>query len=391
MKERPSHFGTGRTLARAAAVATAVGGMLGVTATIGSASPANSSRAHAHAVVSANAAYEIAHSGQLATKAFCGTKKITLGIQDGLGTNAWSQASMAAVRSEAAKCPNVTQDVQIGEGSLQTSISQLNSMVSKGDQAIVVIPDFGSAELPAITSATKAGVKVVPWAANPGGKAGVNYVSYVDYLPKAAGALSAQWLVKLLHGKGNIIELGGPAGNPVSAGTLAGVLSVFKSHPGMKLLTGNSAWAVTNWDPATAQQITASLLAKYPKIDGIISDYGTDELSALQAFKAANRAFPAVVGADANGLGCIWVHDHASEPKFQLATVSTRNWMGRIAARKAIAAAEGIKDTEPSLYSLTFYENTVAGVKPHCDPKQPTDRYLSDALSPATIAKYGKP
>jgi len=377
-----------RPIALTLAAATAVGGLLTAGA---SASSAARTRSTPRATVGASAAYEIAHAGQLSTHAFCGKKKITLGIQDGLGTNAWSQASMAAVRSEAAKCSNVTQDVQIGEGSLQTSISQINSMVSKGDQAIVVIPDFGSAELPAITAATKAGAKVVPWAANPGGKDGVNYVSYVDYLPKSAGALSAKWLVQVLHGKGNIIELGGPAGNPVSAGTLAGVVSVFKSHPGMKLLTGTSAWAVTNWDPATAQQVTASLLAKYPKIDGIIADYGTDELSALQAFKAAGRSFPAVVGADANGLGCIWVQQHAKQPKFKLATVSTRNWMGRIAARKAIAAAEGIKDTEPSLYSLTFYENTVAGKMPHCDPKQPTDRYLSDDLTPATIAKFGKP
>ncbi len=344
--------------------------------------------AHVKAIT-ATPAYEIAHAGVLNTKAFCGHKKITLGIEDGLGINAWSQASMAAVRSEAAKCPNVTQDVQIAQGSLQTAISQINSMVSKGDNAITVIPDFGSAELPAIQAATKAGVKVVPWAANPGGKAPRDYVAYVDYIPFDAGALAGKWLVQQLHGSGNVIAYGGPAGNPVSAGTLAGVVSVFKSHPGMHLLLGTKTWAVTNWDPATAQQVTASLLAKYPKINGIVADYGTDELAALQAFKAAGRAYPAVAGADANGLGCFWQGNHKKHP-FALATVSTRNWMGRIAARKAIAAAEGIPDTEPSLYALSWYENTAAGLMPHCDPHQPADRYLSDLLSPAIIAKYGK-
>lgn len=388
MTQSPKRGRGSRSLAKAAAAATAMSGLL-----IGMAASSSSAGTtpKAGGGVTATASYEIAHAGQLSTKAFCGTKKITLGIQDGLGTNAWSQASMAAVRSEAAKCPNVTQNVQIGEGSLSTSISQINSMVSQGDQAIVTIPDFGSAELPAIKAATKAGVKVVPWAANPGGTAGKDYVSYVDYVPKAAGALSANWLVKVLHGKGNIIVLGGPAGNPVSSGTLAGVVSVLKSHPKMKILTGTTSWAVTNWDPATAQQITASLLAKYPKINGIVSDYGTDELSALQAFSAAGRSFPAVAGADANGLGCIWVKDHAKQSNFQLATVSTRNWMGRIAARKAIAAAEGIKDSEPSQYDLTFYENSANNITPHCDPKQPTDRYLSDDLTPATIATFGKP
>src|ERR1700760_4023141 len=45
---------------------------------------------------------------------FCGTKPITLGIHDGFGINGWSRASMAAVRSEAAKCANVKQVPRIG-------------------------------------------------------------------------------------------------------------------------------------------------------------------------------------------------------------------------------------------------------------------------------------
>ena len=53
-------------------------------------------------------------------------------------------------------------------------------------------------------------------------------------------------------------------------------MAVFKKYPGLKLLTGAKDWPVTNWDPATAQKITSALLAKYPKIDGIISNYGTD-------------------------------------------------------------------------------------------------------------------
>ena len=342
-------------------------------------------------VVTASMAYEIAHAGQLNTTAFCGTKPITLGILDGLGVNAWSKYSMAAVRSEAAKCKNVKQVVEIADGSLQTAISQINSMVSQGVNAITVIPDFGSAELPAIQAATRAGVKVVPWGANPGGKAPADFVSYVDWVPSYSGKLFAKWMAKVLHGHGNVIELGGPAGNPVSAEMLSGVVSVLKHYPGIHLLTGTKTWAVTNWDPATAQQITASLLAKYPNINGIFSDYGTDGLSALHAFQAAGRKFPAVAVADANGLGCLWQKQRKTKNSFALATVSTRNWLGRVAARKAIAAAEGIKDTEPNLYNLTFYENSAGGVMPHCATKQPAASYLSDQITPGVLAKWGKP
>ncbi|MGH8988973.1 MAG: substrate-binding domain-containing protein [Acidimicrobiales bacterium] len=340
-------------------------------------------------VVSASMKYEIAHAGQLNTAAFCGHTQIKLGILDGFGVNAWSQASMAAVRSEAAKCKNVKQVVQIAEGTLDRAISQIESMTAQGVNALVVIPDFGQSELPAIRAATRAGVKVVPWGANPGGKSGKTFVSYVDWVPGYSGTLFANWLVQVLHGHGDIVELGGPAGNPVSEGILDAVDKVFAKHPGMKLLTGTSKWPATTWTPAKAQQIGSSLLSEFPTINGIISTYGTDALSVLHAFQAAGRSIPAVAAATANGLGCLWKSTHAKDPHFQLSTVSTRNWLGRVAARKAIAAAEGIKDTEPSLYNLTFYENTLSG-PPHCTSHQPTDRYLSDDLSPAVLAKYGK-
>jgi ribose transport system substrate-binding protein len=334
---------------------------------------------------------ELASAGLTSSKAFCGTKPITLGIQDGFGINAWSQESMAAVRSEAAKCPNVKTIIQVGEGNLQTSISQLNSMVSQGVNALVVIPDFGQAELPAIRAATNAGVKVVPWGADPAGTPGTDFVSYVDWNPGYAGTLWAQWMVKALGSKGNVVMLGGPAGNPVTTSQLQSVVAVFAKNPGMHLLTGSTSWAVTNWDPAQAQQVASSLLAKYPQINGVISDYGTDAFAATRAFAAAGRPLVPIATLDANGLGCLYQQKgNSAGSKFQLATISSRNWLGRVAARKAIAAAEGVADNEPSTFQLPLIENTLGGLPPQCQSSQASDFYNSDKISPADLAKYGK-
>ena len=165
----------------------------------------------------------IAASGVSDDTSFCGTKPITLGIHDGFGVNGWSKSSMAAVRSEAAKCPNVTQVVRIGQGDLQKSIADVNGLVAEGIDALVIIPDFGKAQLPSIQSATEAGVKVVAWAADPGGVQGKDYVAYVDWDQVDAGTVWAEWTVKAIGGKGNIIFIGGPPGNPVSANSLAGI------------------------------------------------------------------------------------------------------------------------------------------------------------------------
>ena len=330
------------------------------------------------------AAQEIASAGIQPSIKFCGTKRITLAVLDGYGVNAWSQESYAAVKSTAAQCKNVKVISSAGGGVESTAIQDINSAVAQGANAITVIPDFGSSELPAITAATRAGVKVVPWGAAPGG-GGKDYVSYVDWNAGYAGTLWAEWMVKALHGKGTVIYTGGPAGNPVGASPLAAIVKVFAKHPGMRLLTGKSSWPVTNWDPTTAGQVTATLLGQYRHIDGIISNYGTDALASAQAFLKAGRKLVPIATLDANGLSCLY-----KQHKVPLETISSRNWLGRIAARKAIAAAEGLPNHEPSIVSLSPFENTLAGKPYQCNTKAAPDFYPSNKLTPAQIAKYGK-
>jgi ribose transport system substrate-binding protein len=327
---------------------------------------------------------EIATSGINSKIKFCGTKPITLAVEDGFGINAWSQESYAAVKSTAAECKNVKVITAAGGGVESTAIQDINSAVAQGANAMTVIPDFGASELPAIDAATQAGVKVVPWGANPGGSDGVDYVDYVDWNDSYAGTLWADWMVKVLHGHGDVIYTGGPAGSPVGEDQLTAIVNVFANHPGMHLLTGDTSYAVTNWDPATAATVTASLLSQFPVINGIISNYGTDALASAQAFEKAGRKLPPIATLDDNGLSCLY-----QTKKIPLETISSRNWLGRIAARKAIAAAEGLPNQEPNIYALAPFEETTNGKTYQCKPKDASDFYPSNKITAAEISKYG--
>lgn len=351
-----------------------------------SAAPASASAAPAAMTVDEEAAV----GGKTTDTSFCGTKPITLGIHDGYGVNAWSQASFAAVRSEAAKCTNVTQLVAIGGGDVQKSISDVNAWVAQGINALVIIPDAGGpAQLPSLTAATQAGVSVVPWASDPSGAAGTDFVAYVDWDTVDAGVKWATWMVQALGGKGNVVFLGGPAGVAVGAQELQGIKQVFDQNPGMKLLTGYTEWGVTNWDPATAQKAMAALLAKYPQIDGVISNYGTDADSAVHAFQQANRPLVPIATLEEVGLSCGFAALQGSNPKYQLSSISSRNWLGRIAARKAIAAAEGLTNDEPSKLTLPIFTDTLKA-PPTCDSTLPAAQDSSNFLTSAELTQYGK-
>lgn len=333
----------------------------------------------------------IAAAGKTDDKSFCGTKPIVLGIHDGFGINGWSKSSMAAVRSEAAKCPNVKQVVRIGRGDLQQSIADVNGLVAQGINALVIIPDFGKSQLPSLKNATKAGVKVVAWAADPGGEPGKDYVAYVDDDVPAAGVTLGEWAAKALKGEGNVVYLGGPPGNPVSVQTLSGVQKALSKFPKITMLTGYKDWPITNWDPAQTQKTVTALLAKYPKIDGIIDDQdGFSGLGVLRAYESANHPMPVFTLLEGNQLACDYARLKPTSPNFELGTMTARTWLGRIAARKAIAAAEGLSDKEANIYALPIYEDTLGGKAPLCDTKQPPDAFTSAQFTPEELETFGK-
>ena len=85
---------------------------------------------------------------------WCGTKKITLGLTDGFGGNSWRLVTTAAAKEEIAKCPSVTNFTYAdGQGDTQKAISDIQRLVAKGVNAMVVFPDAGNAMLPALRSA----------------------------------------------------------------------------------------------------------------------------------------------------------------------------------------------------------------------------------------------
>jgi len=149
-----------------------------------------------------------------AVPSWCGSKKIKLGFTDGFGGNSWRLVTTAAARAEAKKCPSVTSlDYADGQGNTQKAISDIQGMVAKGVNALVVFPDAGKAILPALRSAYKAGVVTVPYRVTPGGKAGVDYDVFVDTPFQQAGENWGKWILKVLPKGGNVLMLSGPKGN----------------------------------------------------------------------------------------------------------------------------------------------------------------------------------
>jgi len=320
---------------------------------------------------------------------WCGTKKISFALLDGFGGNSWRLVTTASGKAEAEKCPSVTKfQYADGQGNTQKAISDVKSMVSTGVNAMVVFPDAGKAVLPALTSAYKAGVVTVPYRVDPGGKAGVNYDKWIGDDFANDGNNWAAWISKNVPNGGNILFLGGPAGNSQSTTEYD---ALRKNLSSSYKFIGQTPFQPTNWDPTLTQTLLTADIAKYPKIDVIVSDFGPTLVSSLPLFPKSGRPIPALATSDGNALSCFWQSQQKTSP-FKMMTVATGNDNVRLAVDYAVAKATGGAIPTADSFKGPIFEDSVSKT-PHgvdCQPSLPSDVYLSAQMPGAVQAKLGK-
>lgn len=316
--------------------------------------------------------------GRPAMSEFCGDKPLTVALVDGFGANAWRKILRAEFEDEASQCPNIEKTIYLdANGDPQKYISGVDGLVAKGVDVIIGFDDFGSATLGALTRATKAGVKVVPYNADPGGKVGKDYTDFISVDYRTLVSNWVDWLDGVLAGKGKILYVGGPAGNAQDSAWISVLKEELKSKPGLRLV--QDTFLETKFDPASVQQAVAGAMGKYDQIDAMVSSYGTAMTGAIRAYQNAGKPMPALATvASANELGCLW---KSSSPSFPLLSLDGTPELARIALRKGVAAASGIKDDEPSGYQVQPFMDSEGADKPRCDDSLPSDADLSSSLS----------
>ena len=317
---------------------------------------------------------------------WCGPKQASIALADGFGDNTWRELTRYSAVTVAAQCPSVTKYVYTnGEGNTQKAISDINSLVAQGITGIVDFPDAGQGHAARCSPRpTRRARSWCPYRVYPGGRPGRTTTPTCRPTSPRPACCGAQDVASALNGKGNVVFLGGPPANSQSLEEYQGLQSVFKNYPGIHII-GQKPYNVTNWDPATTEQVVASLLSKYPTINAVVSDFGTALAASFPQFPKAGRKIPVIATEDGNSLGCDYATMRQSNPDFKLFTVSSQTWMVEYAMRYAIALAT--KGTVPSstVVPQQNFENSVTGSpnKPVCNQSLPATAIMSSGLTAA--------
>jgi ribose transport system substrate-binding protein len=215
------------------------------------------------------------------------------------------------------------------QGNANTQIQQIQSMIDAKLDAIIVDAGSATALDRVIADACSKGIAVT------------NFDSLVDTNDLTTkidtdqsqwGKLAAEWLVKQLNGKGNILVLNGPAGVSVSDDRRKGAEPVFKANPGIKILAETN----TPYNAAPAQEAVTNLLFSNPQIDGVWSQGGALSAGAVTAFEKQGRKLVPITGENYRPFLEMW-----KQKKLTAWATQQPNWLAALAVYAAVKGLQG--------------------------------------------------
>jgi ribose transport system substrate-binding protein len=198
-------------------------------------------------------------------------------------TNPYFQAVRVGAETAAkALDAKVIQYIPTKPDSIPEQLSQVEDVIVKKPDAIVLVPVDYKAMVPAVEKINKANIPVVNITDRVASGELVAYVGADDY---NLGLATARRLLKAMGGKGNVIILEGVKGTLTNTDRVRGFNDAFKAFPNVKLLGAQPA----NYQRLKALQVMENLMQAHPQIDGVLAANDAMAVGALEALEGAGR------------------------------------------------------------------------------------------------------
>lgn len=177
------------------------------------------------------------------------------------------------------------------EGDVNKQISDCETMIAQGVDALIVIPQDVEGSAPVVGMANDAGIPIV---VDNGDIADTNYTAFVGCTDQESGELLGTWFMENVEKGSKVCIIEGPMGQSGQVGRMAGFEAVgMLEH--FEVLSTQTA----NWKRDEAMSLTEDWLTTYgDDLKAIICENDDMGLGALAACKAAGRTDVVIGGVD---------------------------------------------------------------------------------------------
>jgi ribose transport system substrate-binding protein len=120
------------------------------------------------------------------------TSPFRIGFSNGFSGNTWRTECLYTAKKEAARHKDLADFIIVdGQGDIAKQVNDIENLVSQSVDAILCIPNSGSAVAPALRDATKQGIVTVPFNLPVDGEA---WTAYTGTDPQKKGFQLGKWL-----------------------------------------------------------------------------------------------------------------------------------------------------------------------------------------------------
>lgn len=202
-----------------------------------------------------------------------------------------------AVCVDAAKAYAEEQGVEFkvldGQGSGETQVSQVETAIQEGVDAIIVQPYDAAALQVGVEEAIEAGIPVLVTKTKIADNSVCPFVGQDDVV---AGEMEMEWMAEQLGGKGNIVILEGPTGIDAAISRNDGIKKTLEKYPDIKVLESQPA----NWNRDEGMALMETWLQSGEEINAVVAHNDEMALGAYDAIVDAGKQDQIkVIGIDA--------------------------------------------------------------------------------------------
>ena len=195
-----------------------------------------------------------------------------------------------------------------GDGSVAQQNSQIAGLILKGVDVLLVDAASETAVNGVIEKACKAGIIVVSF--DSVASAPCNYQLNFDF--KGYKATQAEAVMKMIGGKGNVIQVRGVKGSAPDADMFAAQEKVLAQYPDVKVVATVYGQATAS----VAQAAITNVLPSLPHVDAVLAQGGSDDVGIAQAFVQYGGdykgAMPVIEGGGGTDFVKWWAEENAA-------------------------------------------------------------------------------
>lgn len=220
-------------------------------------------------------------------------KEFILGFSQCVESDAWRKTMLEEMKRELSFYPNVTLEYRDADGNSETQIRQVNELIGKGIDLLIISPNEAAPLTPVVEETFKRGTPVVVVDRKIASPAYTAFVGGDNY---NIGRLAGEYAMNLLKGKGNIIEITGLPKSTPAIERDRGFVDALKMHPSIQIEKLNGEWYKEK-----AKERLAEIAGRNPA-DLVFAQNDMMASGVYEVYTSKGLPVPRIIGVD--GLPC---------------------------------------------------------------------------------------